>query len=395
MTAADAIARRFAAAMAAAEPFEAAPHLAIAFSGGADSTALLLLARAWAQGRGGAVTALTVDHRLRAESAAEAAALAAACAAEGIAHVTLVREGPPPATGIQRAARDARHRLLLGWCRERGVLHLLLGHHADDQAETRAMRASRGSGADGLAGMAAVVERRDARLLRPLLGVPAASLRVWLARRQRRWIEDPSNADLRFARARLRAAGATPVGPRGEGPARAAREAARAGFLARHASVHEDGWIALDAAALAAAPVAVATALLGGAIAAVGARDHPPRADELERLVAALAGDEFHGCTLGLCRIGRMRGRVTLRPEAAGAVSRHPRSGSLDHGLRSPHVFCGRVGEGLDTVDPAIVFRPPRPLAGAPFAPAAEEPDAAPGPTSEGGLQPLARPDAA
>jgi hypothetical protein len=243
--------------------------------------------------------------------------------------------------------------------------------------------------------MAAIVERRDARLLRPLLGVPAASLRAWLARRRRGWIEDPSNADPRFARARLRAAGATPLAPRGEGPARAAREASRAGFLARHATLHEDGWIALDAAALAAAPVAVATAVLGQAIAAVGAREHPPRAGELGRLVAALAGDEFRGCTLGLCRIRRARGRVTLRPEAAGASPMHPRPGSLDHGARPPHLFCGRVGEGLDTVDPAIVFRPPRPLAGAPFAPAAEEPDAAPGPTSEGGLQPLARPDAA
>ena len=395
MSAADAIARRFAAAMAAAEPFEAAPQLAVAFSGGADSTALLVLARAWAEARGGTVSALTVDHRLRAESGAEASSLAASCAAEGIAHATLVREGPRPTTGVQRAAREARHRLLLGWCREHGVLHLLLGHHADDQAETRAMRASRGSGADGLAGMAAVVERRDARLLRPLLGVPAASLRIWLARRQRGWIEDPSNADPRFTRARLRAAGTTPIGPRGEGRSRAAREAERAGFLARHAFLHEDGWIALDAAALAALPVEVVTAVLGGAIAAVGGRDHPPRAGELERLVAALAGGEFRGCTLGLCRIGRARGRVTLRPEAAGAPGPRTRPGSLDHGTRSPHLFCGRVGGGLDTVDPANVFRPPRPLAGAPFAPAAEEPDAAPGPTSEGGLQPLARPDAA
>ena len=67
-----------------------------------------------------------------------------------------------PSTGIQQAAREARYRLLFEACRRHGILHLLMAHHADDQAETLAMRAARESGPDGLAGMAALVEHRDA-----------------------------------------------------------------------------------------------------------------------------------------------------------------------------------------------------------------------------------------
>ena len=119
---------------------------------------LCLLADAWARARGGDVSALTVDHGLRPTAAAEARQVAVWLRARGIAHHVMPWTGAKPETSIQETAREARYRLLAGWCRAAGILHLLVAHHRDDQAETVALRQSRSSGADGLAGMAAVRE---------------------------------------------------------------------------------------------------------------------------------------------------------------------------------------------------------------------------------------------
>src|SRR3546814_4885393 len=94
----------------------------------------------------------------------------------GVAQHVLRWTGEKPETGIQAAARAARYRLLEDWCAEAGVLHLLLAHHREDQAETVLLRLGRGSGAFGLAGMSAVREREGVRVLRPLLGLARARL---------------------------------------------------------------------------------------------------------------------------------------------------------------------------------------------------------------------------
>ncbi|HEC14169.1 MAG TPA: tRNA lysidine(34) synthetase TilS, partial [Rhodospirillales bacterium] len=146
----------FAALMEAFAPFEAAPHIAVAVSGGPDSMGLCLLCDRWARDRGGWVTALSVDHGLRAASAEEALRVGRWMERLGIAHQTLVWPGDKPSSGIQAAARTARYKLMNGWCRDAGVLHLLLAHHRRDQAETFLMRLGRGSGPDGLAAMPAM-----------------------------------------------------------------------------------------------------------------------------------------------------------------------------------------------------------------------------------------------
>src|SRR5205085_12296954 len=120
--------------------FEARPLIAVAVSGGPDSMALAILADRWARQRGGEAWALTVDHRLRPESAAEAETVASWLAARGIPHEVLVWSDAKPASGIQEAARAARYRLLAGWCRDQGCLHLLTAHHREDQAETHLIR---------------------------------------------------------------------------------------------------------------------------------------------------------------------------------------------------------------------------------------------------------------
>ena len=235
----------FEALMAPLGPFEPAPRIAVAVSGGADSLALCLLAERWARARGGAVFGLTVDHRLRPESGAEAAQVRRWLAARAIPHRTLRWPGARRAGGgIQEEARAARLALLTAWCRRAGVLHLLLGHQREDQAETALQRLARGSGIDGLAAMAPVRLALEpagggVRLLRPLLSVPRDALPATLAQWDQPWIDDPTNRDRRHARPRLAAAIAR-LGPEGLSAARLARGAARAAGVAAVVANHWD-----------------------------------------------------------------------------------------------------------------------------------------------------------
>ncbi len=228
----------FAALMAPLGPFS--DLIAVGCSGGPDSLALTRLADAWAQERRASVLALIVEHGLRVESAAEALALAAGLAAEGIA-ARILPLGLPPGPGMQERARRARRAALLAACREAGAPHLLLGHHAEDQAETVLFRALRGSGDAGLAGMAPLTVAAEALVLRPLLPVPKARLAESLEGWSIRPIQDPSNADPRFARARLRAASTGPAMTEGFARRRARMAAWVAGRLAASVRLLPEG----------------------------------------------------------------------------------------------------------------------------------------------------------
>lgn len=281
--------------MAPFAPFEARPELAVAVSGGRDSLCLALLADRWARERGGRATAFIVDHGLRAEAAREAQATCELLAGQGIAGHVLQWRGAKPATGVQQAAREARYRLLRDACRQHGILHLAVAHQADDQAETVAMRAARRSGTDGLAGMAALLEWPDVRLLRPLLGVARSRLSATLRARGVAWIDDPSNLDPRFERARLRAAGVAP-------PDRPVAEGQRAGEEAQVAEAGvallefgRDRAIAIDRAGFEQISVDLQRRLVSRVVQAIGGRDHPPRRDRLDRAVARLLGPTARG----------------------------------------------------------------------------------------------------
>ncbi len=318
--------------MAAVGPFEPAPLIAVALSGGADSMALALLADRWAKAKGGRAVALTVDHRLRPDSAAEAARVAAWLAGRGIGHHILVRGGPPFEGDLQAQARAARYRLLDDWCTGAGVLHLLTGHHREDQAETLLLRLARGSGLDGLAGMAPVAERRSCRLLRPLLPVPRDRLRATLAGFGQAWVEDPSNNNPAFARARWRrnaalldAEGLTSARlsttAKQLGRARVVIEDLTAVLLARTVRLDRSGFAMVGAAPLVTAPAEVALRALAALIATLGGADYPPRAERLERLYADLPHGLAGGRTLGGCRIlPRRAGLILCREPAAVAA---------------------------------------------------------------------------
>lgn len=201
-------------AAAAFERLAAFDHLILAVSGGPDSMALMLLVAQWRAGRAGGpvVSVASVDHALRPTSRHEAEMVAAAAGELGLPHVILTWTGLKPSVGVPAAAREARYRLLeqhartlLGSRGER--IAVATAHHRDDQVETFAMRLARGAGVDGLAGMPSerpLSEGSPIALVRPLLAFPKARLIATLAARGVDAVQDPTNIDLRFERARLR-----------------------------------------------------------------------------------------------------------------------------------------------------------------------------------------------
>jgi tRNA(Ile)-lysidine synthase len=316
----------FAPLMAPFVPFERHPELAVAVSGGRDSLALALLSHDWATVRGGRIVALIVDHGLRPESAAEARATRDRLAALGIAAEILLWLGSKPRSGLQETARRARYELLLQACRRHGILHLLTAHHADDQGETIRMRAARDSGPDGLAGIAALVERREARLLRPLLEVPRARLTATLQARNVAWIDDPSNDDLRFERARLRRrsaesrSGEAAADAGARRGARAERDAVLASACVAALEVDDEAGVMLDRSAFEQLADDVGARLLSRVVQAVAAKDYPPRRERLVRAARRLGQEPIRGksgkgldFTLSGCRLMLRQARQRLR----------------------------------------------------------------------------------
>ncbi len=308
--------------MAALGPFEDAPVVAVAVSGGADSLALTLFADAWANGRNGKVIGLTVDHGMRPEAAAECRQVGVWLAQRGIEHHTLVRHGPLPASGIQAAARQARYDLLTGWCRQNGVLHLLLAHHRDDQVETFLMRLERHSGLDGLAGMSALSVVAGIRLLRPLLTTPKLQLVELLEQNDQCWIDDPSNRDPAFRRSHLRRrlsrltaaelAGLTRT-VHAFGQHRRAMSAMTSDLAAAAVDLHQAGYACLSLSRYGAAPMAVRQRLLSRLLMCIGGSFYPPRAGPLAALDGWLVGsDTSGGRTLGGCRLLLGPGRLLI-----------------------------------------------------------------------------------
>lgn len=319
----------FASLLSATGPFEARPRLAVGVSGGADSLALALLASRWARARGGEVVALTVDHGLRPDSAAEAVRVGEWLAAHHVSHRVLSWIGPKPGTGIQDAARGARRDLLFAHCRAAGILHLLLGHQRDDQAETLLLRLAADSGRDGLAAISRIVETPDLRLIRPLLDVPHARLAVTLRALGQAWVEDPSNRNQRFgrvtARQMLGAAGDVSDTVRAFGGERAEREAETAALLARIAAIYPEGYAQLDGPALCAAAPEIGRRALARVLMTIGGGAYPPREARLERLHHMIrTGTLTAGRTLAGCRVIARRSHLLVVREPAAAVGTVP-----------------------------------------------------------------------
>ncbi len=298
--------------------------------------ALLVLTAAWCKKhKAPPPLALTVDHALRPESAGEAARVAAWARARGVPHETLLWAGRKPAQNIQAHARDARYRLIGERMREAGISVLLTGHTLDDQAETFLLRLARGSGLDGLSGMASaapfpIAGFRDLTIARPLLNVAHARLTATLTHLGQEWLSDPSNANDRFARVKIRGAAEAlqDAGLTSEriasaaahlARAREAIEAAVAALLAGAVDATPWGYALIDAQRFASAPREVALRALARLIEVVGGGTYPPRFEQTEAALDWLSASKPSGRTLGGCRLARRDAKTILatREEAA------------------------------------------------------------------------------
>jgi tRNA(Ile)-lysidine synthase len=183
-------------------PFPGLP-VGVAYSGGADSTALLLAAlQCWP----GQVQAIHIHHGLQAAADDFVRVCESVCAERQVPlQVVQVDAGHGPGESPEDAARRARYAALAGAAAQSGLGVVLLGQHADDQVETLLLALSRGAGLPGLSGMAPQFERGGVMFYRPLLQISASSLRGWLMKQPIPFVDDPTNLDERYTRNRIRA----------------------------------------------------------------------------------------------------------------------------------------------------------------------------------------------
>ena len=317
--------------------WKAAPALLLAVSGGPDSMALMWLVARWrnAMARGPRLIAVTVDHGLRSEAAAEARDVKRLARSLDVPHRTVRWTGAKPKTGLPAAARAARYRLLAQAARAGGATHILTAHTRDDQAETLLMRMLRGSGISGLAAMARESERDGVRLARPFLNVSKSQLIATLNKAGIGFADDPTNRDQNFTRPRLRAVMPVLAAEGGDARnlARLASRLARANaavevlvdgaerYLAlryREAPPRSDSKAfhgrAFDAKAFAAMPEEIRLRLLKRAIDRFG-HEGPAELGKVEALLAALD----RACA-SQAKEAQAKGQPRLKQTLAGAL---------------------------------------------------------------------------
>lgn len=354
-----------AAARSFVENFRKPAHLLVAISGGSDSTGLLLAlheAKVETRRDGLRLSAVTVDHALRAESADEAHKVAVLCAELGIPHATRRWEGAKPVSGISAASRLARYHLIAEVAREIGADLVVTGHTIGDQRETVAMRAARSDGEDnlGLSGMAeAVLYDRRHWIMRPFLACERQAIRDFVSSRSRGWLDDPSNENTHYERVRVRHS--LPGSPiqldAGAAAKRQALSEKTAVFLRRRVEVFH--------AALARVPgEAVMPDLpefrhgLAALIATLGGRAYFPAASSMERVQRFLKTGENGRMTVGRVLLDRRRDGLYLFREQRNLPEL--RVDAFEQGLWDDRfrvkngsafpirVVAGRVGDAAD-----------------------------------------------
>ena len=281
--------------------------------------ALMVLAAEWlarAKSIRPSLSVATVDHRLRPESRLEAELAGETARRLGLRHVILPWDGAKPQTGIAATAREARYRLLEEYARSfgDGGVAIATAHHLDDQAETFLMRLARGAGIDGLSGMHSerpLCAQSSVILVRPLLGFAKGRLIATAVEAGVAYVEDPSNTDDRFERARVRAAMADLSGlglsskalatsARRLGEAREALLYAEEFFIqSLELSFGNEVFASLDRRAFDEGPAYLRQKVLARLIGRFGGASPEARLSEVEALTARLRGKDRCAATLG------------------------------------------------------------------------------------------------
>ncbi|MGV0878638.1 tRNA lysidine(34) synthetase TilS [Martelella sp. FLE1502] len=300
-------------------------HVLVAVSGGSDSLGLLVaLVEAADQlsRRDIRISAATVDHGLRAQSADEAATVARFCATRAISHETLPWRGEKPATGLMAAARDARYRLLADHAARIGADVIAVAHTLDDQVETLAMRKAR-SPVPPVSGMAAeTLVMGHVWTVRPFLSVSRQAIRDLLVTRGVAWIDDPSNDNPRYERVRVRRSlGGAVAAPGAEaamaGHMRARLSEAAASLFGACARIHDATVAEVDAEPLLRNREA-ARYLLNVLTAIIGGETHGPGKAALADIVAMAEAPHGARMTAGRCLFERNRESLFILRERRG-----------------------------------------------------------------------------
>ena len=303
-------------------------HVLVAVSGGSDSLGLLVaLAEAADQlsRRDIRISAATVDHGLRAQSADEAASVARFCATRAIGHETLPWRGEKPTTGLMAAARDARYRLLADHAARIGADVIAVAHTLDDQAETLEMRKARNPDPP-VSGMAAeTLLMGRIWTARPFLSVSRQSIRDLLVTRGIAWIDDPSNDNPRYERVRVRQSLEGAIAAPGAeatmaGHMRARLSEAAAGLFDASVRIHGAAVAEIDLEAIAANPDA-ARYLLKALTAVIGGETHGPGKTALADILAMAEAPHGARMTAGRCLFERNRTRLFMLRERRGLES--------------------------------------------------------------------------
>jgi tRNA(Ile)-lysidine synthase len=333
-----------------AHAFEPMPgrHIGVAVSGGGDSVALLHLMVRACRHEDVPVSAVTVDHRLRDGSAAEAAGVAALCRSLGVPHETVQWQHGAVAGNLMDSARRARMALIGAWAQRQGVTHIALGHTADDQAETFLMALARSSGLDGLVGMRRTWTQDGLRWGRPLLATWRKTLRAYLRRHGIGWAEDPTNDNAAFERVRARQVLAA-LAPLGIDAERIGQSVSYLRFakwalddmLRRAIESHVTetaGALRINRAGFSGLPQDVQRQLLVAALGWLSSSQLPPRTSKQFFLLDA-ARD---GCTMTLqgCRLRPMADHLLMAREPRAVATRVTPTDALWDGrwrLTGPH----------------------------------------------------------
>lgn len=297
-------------------------RLGVAVSGGSDSLGLLVLLADWAGHDGPDIHAVTVDHGLRAEAAAEAETVARICADMGVPHDIVRWQGWDGTGNLPDQARRARYALISDWAAGHGITQVAVGHTMDDQAETFLMRLGREAGVDGLAAMAPRWRQGEVEFCRPVLRVSRGELRSVLRARGIAWIDDPTNEDMAYDRTRARRAlealsglGITPrvLSNVSQHMADVRETLYWYVFLAARDLVRfQSGDIVIERKGFRTLQREIARRLVQEALKWVGGAEYPPRGRALELLMESIRGGTgmtLHGClitiTADTIRVGR------------------------------------------------------------------------------------------
>lgn len=302
------------------DTLQEAANIGLAVSGGGDSMALMQAAAKAFAGSRHRLFVTTVDHGLRGEAADEAAFVGRSAAALGLPHDTLVWEDTSGPGNLQDRARRARYTLLTDWAKAKDISCLVLGHTADDQAETVLMRLRREAGADGLSGMGETRMEQGVMLVRPFLTLRRSELRRFLEDLDVDWVDDPSNEDLTFERIRMRRATEqlAELGVSVENLAQVAENMSRVRSALQWSTAraaHEcvsvrAGAVVFEQNSYQRLPDEIANRLLKGALKWLTRQPYAPRRGAMDRAVATA---RTHGTTtLCGCQLQVSKGRVWI-----------------------------------------------------------------------------------